>query len=204
MSAYVGFGEPPIMCRQGESMSGKIFIQFCLLIFLAAGLYVQTALAESPQMPVMHAHCPMMSGATGHEAMHARMMQQHVGASSMPFDLTHSLHIFTPLQDGGEQDVVSTNGDAIQIGLIQSHLKTEADHRVHGNYDTPAHIHGASMPGMADMASGASSIHVVYLPLPFGGRIIYSTSKPELVRAIHRWLKAQAQDHANDAMLSHQ
>lgn len=87
-------------------------------------------------MPVMHAHCLMMSGATGYEAMHARMMQQHMGASSMPFDLTHPSHIFTPL--------------------------------------------------------------------PSGGRIIYSTSRPELVRAIHRWLKAQAQDHTNDATLSHQ
>ena len=122
----------------------------------------------------------------------------------MPFDLTHSVHIFTPLPHGGEQDVVSTNGDVQQIGLIRTHLKTEAEKRAKGDYGTPAHIHGASMPGLAAMASGAGSIHVAYVELPAGGRIVYTTSRPALVTAIHAWLDAQARDHADDAMLSHQ
>ncbi|GBR33945.1 hypothetical protein [Acetobacter peroxydans] len=159
-----------------------------------------------PVTPMVHEHCPMVDG-TAHSASHELMAQQHLqhmGESSMPFDLVHSVHIFTPTAQGGEQDVVSTNGDPHQIALIREHLKTEAARRAKGDYGTPARIHGASMPGLKDMAANAASIRIKYVELPAGGRIIYTTTRPALITAIHKWLNAQAHDHAEDAMLSHQ
>lgn len=159
-----------------------------------------------PVTPMVHEHCPMVDG-TGHSASHEAMVQQHLqhmGQSSMPFDLVHSVHIFTPTAQGGEQDVVSTNGDPHQIALIREHLKTEAARRAKGDYSTPARIHGASMPGLKDMAANAASIRIEYVELPAGGRITYTTTRPALITAIHKWLNTQAHDHAEDAMLSHQ
>ncbi|MCE2574328.1 hypothetical protein [Komagataeibacter sp. FNDCR2] len=189
-------------------MSGKSGFSAAViaLFVLAVGNSPLPALADDTmmeQMHEMHPNCPMMEG-KGNAAMHDMMMHHHMGASSMPFDLTRSLHIFTPMPNGGEQDVVSTDGDVTQIALIRTHLKTEAERRAHGDYGTPAHIHGPSMPGMAEMASGAANLHVEYAQLPAGGRIIYTTTRPALVRAVHAWLDAQAHDHAGDAMLSHQ
>jgi hypothetical protein len=186
-------------------------IRNVVAIFL--GLFVAGAssvvMAEEqiqPVTPMAHEHCPMADDA-GHTALHEAMVQQHpqhMGASSMPFDLVHSVHIFTPTAQGGEQDVVSTNGDTHQIALIREHLKTEAARRAKGDYGTPARIHGASMPGLKVMAANAASIRIEYVELPAGGRIVYTTTHPGLITAIHAWLNAQAHDHAEDAMLSHQ
>jgi hypothetical protein len=186
-------------------------IRNVVAIFL--GLFVAGAssvvMAEEqiqPATPMAHEHCPMVDDA-GHTALHEAMVPQHpqhMGASSMPFDLVHSVHIFTPTAQGGEQDVVSTNGDTHQIALIREHLKIEAARRAKGDYGTPARIHGASMPGLKAMAANAASIRIEYVELPAGGRIVYTTTHPALITAIHTWLNAQAHDHAEDAMLSHQ
>ncbi|MFH7812364.1 MULTISPECIES: hypothetical protein [Acetobacter] len=182
-------------------MSAKVGSPLALMVTLAitAGSFSLPPVAEAQTMSQM----PMMAD-EDHSAMHAQMMQHHMGASVMPFDLLHSLHIFTPLPDGGEQDVISADGNAQQIMLIRQHLKTEAQRRAQGDYATPARIHGASMPGLKEMATGAPSIHVVYVELPAGARIVYTTARPELVQAIHAWLDAQAHDHKEDAMLTHQ
>ncbi|MBB2188554.1 hypothetical protein HLH34_01070 [Gluconacetobacter azotocaptans] len=132
------------------------------------------------------------------------MAKAHFGASGMSFDLSRTLHIFTPLQDGGEQDVVSTDYDAAQIALIRQHLSVQAGLRAKGDYSGPAAMHGPTMPGLQALAAGAARMHVLFVALPAGGRILYQSRDPALVRAVHEWLYAQACDHGADAMLSHQ
>ena len=48
------------------------------------------------------------------------------GAVVMPFDLERTTHIFKKMDNGGLQQVVSDDGDAVQIELIQAHLAEEA------------------------------------------------------------------------------
>ncbi|MCQ9154151.1 hypothetical protein [Acidomonas methanolica] len=128
----------------------------------------------------------------------------HFGAAGMPFDLARTLHIFTPLPDGGEQDVVSTDGDPAQIALIRRHLSTQAARRAKGDYSGPAAMHGGSMPGLKTLAAGAARMRIRFQTLPEGGRIIYQSRDPSLIAAVHSWFRAQVHDHGADAMLSHQ
>ncbi len=132
------------------------------------------------------------------------MMHHHMGASIMPFDLGRTLHIFTPLPDGGFQEVVSLDGDARQVALIRGYLRDQARLRDRGDYAAPAAMHGADMPGLAALSGGAGRLHVGFGELPDGARLRYETRDPALVRAVHVWFTAQARDHGADAMLSHQ
>lgn len=118
----------------------------------------------------------------------------------MPFDLEQTRHIFKGLADGGLQMVVAKNpANKEQIALIQSHLKEQATKFSRGDFSDPEAIHGAGMPGLADVKAGVSRIRIRYHALPDGAQIIYTTEDPKLINAIHRWFAAQVSDHGHHA-----
>lgn len=121
----------------------------------------------------------------------------------MPFDLNRTMHVFTPTKDGGVQSVVVHDGDRNQIGLVRSHLQAEAAAFARGDFADPASIHGAAMPGLAELRAGAGHVAVTYAELPNGARITYKTSDPKLIVAIHDWFAAQVHDHGAHAMMEH-
>lgn len=122
------------------------------------------------------------------------------GAQVMPFDLAQTTHLFQPLEDGGLQRVTANDPkNQTQIGLIQAHLKDEAGRFSRGDFSSPAAIHGARMPGVAELSRGVAHINMHYAELPDGAEIRYSTKDPALVRAIHRWFQAQLHDHGRHA-----
>lgn len=125
----------------------------------------------------------------------------HLGASVMPFDLGRSTHVFTPMADGGTQDVVSKDRDPAQVALIQGHLRKEASAFARGDYADPAAIHGQAMPGLAELQVGAARVRVLFEDLPEGARLRFMTRDPGLVAALHRWFAAQVADHGADAIL---
>lgn len=134
----------------------------------------------------------------GHE--HRAGMIHDAGSHVMPFSLEETLHVFEMTVDGGVQDVVVREaGNTEQVDLIRQHLEEEAERFARGDFSDPASLHGADMPGLAELAAGAGRVQVAYADLPDGGRITYSTSDPMLVTAIHRWFGAQLSDHAGDA-----
>jgi hypothetical protein len=119
----------------------------------------------------------------------------------MPFDLALTTHDFQSRPDGGVQTVVAkAPADARQIDLIRQHLSDEAAKFGRGDFSDPARIHGRDMPGLAELAAGASRVTIRYAPLPNGGEISYATDDPALVEAIHRWFAAQRADHGHHAM----
>jgi hypothetical protein len=87
-----------------------------------------------------------------------------------------------------------------QIGLIQGHLKEEAEKFRRGDFSDPARIHGHDMAGLAELKTGFRQIDIQYRPLSNGGEIRYVTTNPNLVMAIHRWFMAQVSDHGHHAM----
>jgi len=125
----------------------------------------------------------------------------HLGASVMPFDLGRSTHVFTPMADGGSQDVVSKDGDPAQVVLIRGHLRREAQAFAHGDYADPAAIHGRAMPGLAELRTGAAEVRVLFEELPDGARLRFTTRNRGLVVALHRWFAAQVADHGTDALM---
>ncbi|MEZ4698838.1 MAG: hypothetical protein R2834_00790 [Rhodothermales bacterium] len=121
------------------------------------------------------------------------------GSMVMPFDLDRTTHHFEKLPDGGRQQVVTDDGDAGQIALIQSHLAEEAERFSRGDFHDPAMIHGDHMAGMHELVMGHDRIEIAYTPLPDGGQILYTTDDPALVEAIHAWFDAQVSDHGHHA-----
>jgi hypothetical protein len=126
------------------------------------------------------------------------------GAQVMPFDLDQTLHMFQSLDDGGRQTVTAKDPtNSQQIALIQGHLKEEAAKFQRGDFSDPATIHGADMPGLATLRTGARHIDVHYTPLPHGAQIQYTTKDPALIAALHQWFTAQLADHGHHAVGHH-
>jgi hypothetical protein len=127
------------------------------------------------------------------------------GPAVMPFNLQATTHIFTRTTSGGIQQVVAKNGrDEGQIRLIRMHLQEIAAQFSKGDFSGPTHIHGADMPGLAELENGKrSAIKVRYQAMKDGAKIVYTTSQPGLVDALHKWFDAQVSDHGHDAMEGH-
>lgn len=127
------------------------------------------------------------------------------GAKVMPFALDKTLHVFDKTDTGGVQQVVTKQaGDTEQRSLIRQHLQHIAAAFAQGDFSGPARIHGDQMPGLAELNAGAKDLKIVYSELPEGGQIVYSSARPDLVQAIHRYFDAQLSDHGRHAVGGHQ
>jgi len=129
--------------------------------------------------------------------------QEHIhemGQTVMPFDLNETMHIFRMTDTGGIQSVVVKDPhDKDQIGLIRQHLQHEAKAFEGGDYGDPMSLHGATMPGVSEIASHHQEITVSYSELPLGAAITFETRDRNLVTAVHRWFGAQLSEHGSDA-----
>jgi hypothetical protein len=100
----------------------------------------------------------------------AQTPQEHVhGAfySVMAFDMAKTMHILRMTETGGIQRVVwKDRRYADQVGLIQQHLREEAERFQHGDYSDPAKLHGVTMPGLNELQLGARRAKVLYSDLP--------------------------------------
>ena len=133
----------------------------------------------------------------------AQTQQEHVHRMShgvMPFEMSKTLHVFKMTESGGIQQVVVRNAhDVDQVPLIRQHLKHEAERFQHGDYSDPSILHGADMPGLKELQTGASHITIAYSELPTGAAITFKTTDLHLLTAIHRWFGAQLSEHGADA-----
>lgn len=137
-------------------------------------------------------------------AAHAQERQLEVakrGALIMPFALNATTHIFTKSSDGGVQRVIAKSSiDQPQIQSIREHLREITGQFSRGDFSGPVQIHGAEMPGLAQMrAATPGRISISYRDLPAGAEIVYATADPALTRALHLWFDAQLGDHGHDA-----
>jgi len=133
----------------------------------------------------------------------AQTRQQHIhqiAPAVMPFDTSKTIHFFRMTESGGVERVVTRDADAAdQVALIQQHLQHEAARFKRGDYSDPASLHGADMPGLRELQTGAPKIRVRYAPLPAGAQITFETADVHLLTAIHRWFGAQLSEHGADA-----
>lgn len=121
--------------------------------------------------------------------------------SVMPFDLSKTTHTFAKTAGGGTEEVTANDPrDSHDIGLIRSHLQQEAARFREGDYDDPAKIHGADMPGVKYLSANATRVSISYQQLPAGARLTYSSQDPALITALHQWLDRQNTDHAMPGM----
>lgn len=128
------------------------------------------------------------------------------GIQVMPFSLDQTTHVFTKTVNGGIQRVVVKNDRNMeQIRLIREHLSKIAKEFSQRDFSDPESIHGKDMPGLAELrVAQVGELTVTYSELSNGGRIDYTSKKPELIEAIHRWFNAQFSDHERHAVSGHE
>lgn len=128
------------------------------------------------------------------------------GAQVMPFNLEQTSHIFSKTATGGlQQVIVKDSANTAQIKLIRQHLAKISHEFMQGDFSGPAKIHGADMPGLAELGAAAPNrVKIVYKELPNGAEIEFSSEDMKLVEAIHKLFDAQLSDHARHAMPGHQ
>jgi hypothetical protein len=130
-------------------------------------------------------------------------VQEHVHSMShevMPFDVAKTWHVFRMTETGGTQKVVIRDpAFKDQVAPVRQHLKEEAARFQAGDYADPSQLHGAGMPGLAQMRAAAGKIRVTYQELPDGAELVFETSDLAGLTAIHRWFGAQLSEHGADA-----
>lgn len=118
------------------------------------------------------------------------------GAHVMPFDLSKTTHTFTDVPMGGIEAITANDlQDSSQSNLIRMHLQHEADNFSKGDFSDPAATHGKDMPGLAVLEKSAGRLNVKYSEVDGGAQLIYSSTDPALVTALHQWFEAQRTDH---------
>jgi hypothetical protein len=150
--------------------------------------------------------CLAMTAATAAQAQQSQAEVAARGAEVMPFDLKANSHVFTKSRNGGLQQVQARNQvDTAQVRLIRSHLRDIAARFAQGDFSAPTHIHGADMPGLAQLKQARpGEISIQYRELFNGAQIRYATSNPALVPVLHQWFDAQLADHGADAREGHE
>jgi hypothetical protein len=120
----------------------------------------------------------------------------------IPFDLEKTTNIFSKTPMGGLQlVVVKDKSDAGQIRLIRAYLSEISDDFKRGDFSKPERVHGADMPGLAELKSARpGQIKIEYKEVPDGAQITYSVRSPELINVFHQWFDAQISDHARHAV----
>ena len=150
---------------------------------------------------IVIAGCNMPGMVGHHQASNSTMDMHHAqvatrSATVMPFSLDATTHIFEKQPQGGlQQVIVKDPNDLAQIKLIRTHLSEEAQRFQQGDFHDPAQIHDMTMPGLHELMMGAKQITIQYSELPNGAQILYTTTDPALVNAIHAWFDAQVTDH---------
>jgi Domain of unknown function (DUF6265) len=124
-------------------------------------------------------------------------------AQVMPFALDQTRHTFDKTDSGGIQRVHVRQDAPDQLAMIRSHLQAIARSFAERDFSAPAHIHGADMPGMAEMtAARPDELTVTYRDIDDGAELTYAATSPLLMDAVHRWFDAQLSDHGRDATTS--
>ncbi|WP_221798102.1 hypothetical protein [Oceanobacter mangrovi] len=125
-------------------------------------------------------------------------MSHHV----MPFEMNDTVHVFRMTEFGGIQRVLlrdSAKENSQQLMHIRHHLMMEADAFAQGNFSDPAKLHGANMPGLAELHANKDKFTAVYFQEPDGAGIRFETKDLTTLTAIHRWFGAQLSEHGADA-----
>jgi hypothetical protein len=116
------------------------------------------------------------------------------GEDVIPFSLPATTHIVTRSAEGGVQKVVARKAtDTAQVKLVRQHLRDIREQFLKGDFSGPAHIHGAEMPGLAELkAAQPGKIAIAYKDVKGGAQLTYSTSDAALVAALHAWFDANS------------
>lgn len=161
--------------------------------FFAAGAQ-QSSTQPDKKSDAAMADCPMHAEHMKHAAPTAAMQDR--GKKGMGFSQTATTHHFLLKPDGGVIEVeVNDSKDAANLANIRGHLAHIADAFAQGDFEIPMFVHDTVPPGVPEMKQLRASIKYSFEKTPNGGRIVISTSDPDSLTAIHKFLQFQIEEH---------
>jgi len=129
-------------------------------------------------------------GQTGHDAM------EHRGNQGMGFDQQKTTHHFLLRKDGGAIQVTAkSTADKESLDEIRMHLQHIRRAFQSGEFNIPMFVHDETPPGVPVMTKLKDQIRYRYEPIENGGRVLISSSNPEAIAAVHKFLKFQITEH---------
>jgi hypothetical protein len=118
------------------------------------------------------------------------------GAQVMGFDQSKTTHHFLLYEDGGAIDVsVKDSSNTADLNAIRAHLPHIAAMFGAGNLDAPMLVHDTNVPGTSEMARMKDRLSYRFVVTPKGGRVNITTTDPEALAAVHKFLRFQISDH---------
>lgn len=126
--------------------------------------------------------------------VHSKMNER--GEKGMGFSQTANAHHFLLKPNGGAIQVEANDPkDTAARDSIRAHLTYIANAFSAGDFDIPMFVHDSVPPGMPDMKRLKEKITCSFQETPSGGRVAISTSDPESLAAIHKFLRFQIEEH---------
>jgi hypothetical protein len=120
---------------------------------------------------------------------------QRRGKIAMGVDQYTSVHRFDDLADGGRIELQRASDDPAGVRTIRTHLNDIAKAFGTGDFSTPELVHASEVPGVDVMVRKRGVIHYAVRELPRGGVVVITTSDPEALRAVPRFLAFQRGEH---------
>jgi hypothetical protein len=132
--------------------------------------------------------------ANGQDHQHQETTRR--GDAVMGFSHDKTRHQFRLRANGGEIEAVANDpADHESASQIRGHLRHVARMFSGGDFTAPILIHARNPPGADVMAARTRDITYTVEELPAGARIRMTTTVPEVLEAIHRFLRFQITDH---------
>ena len=113
----------------------------------------------------------------------------------MGVDQATSVHQFDAFPDGGRVELQRAVDDSAGVRQIRAHLRAIAAAFAAGDFSTPAFVHMRAVPGTDVMAARRAAISYTVRDLPRGAELRITTTDPEAVAAVHRFIAFQRHDH---------
>lgn len=123
----------------------------------------------------------------------------------LAFDWRQTKQAFTKSVHGGIQHLFAKSiDDTHLIKAIQVYMLRLASQFRAGDFADTERIHGADMPGLAELKkAGPNDIKFEYKALPTGAQIHFVTEDTHLLENLHAWFEAQIKDHGNADVSEH-
>jgi DNA-binding GntR family transcriptional regulator len=133
------------------------------------------------------------AAAQHHDSAFAAMQER--GKAAMGVDQYASTHRFDGLKDGGRIELVRNDGDSADVARIRAHMREISRAFASGDFSTPAAVHLRSVPGADVMTERRRFITYEPHDIPRGAELRIRTDDPEALRAIHRFMVFQRDEH---------
>jgi hypothetical protein len=145
---------------------------------------------------------PVVSYAVGSGRLQVGMQHQHTeevnrhGDVAMGFSHLRTTHHFRLTASGGFIQVQANDAnDTSSRDQIRTHLQRIAEAFKHGDFSAPEMTHSRVPPGVKAMKRLKAEIEYKYEETPAGGRVMISSTNAEALRAVHRFMAFQIDDH---------